>query len=250
MKPVFSEYDYLTNTHVEMISEKQHNILHWNNEKQSYSEDKEMKQGGCFLHILQPHCNSLLHLQDGDSSQGTGHSTGHISIHTVTLSGEEEFDEEVMSQSSINTLRSYQDGESIGSYGGDNKEHAGYDLEPQMCRIDRQNGMLQQHQNQISNDISVGNINFQPHAQFNEPERVSLDSFASNEQSEDGYPHVDLDTIDSGFGECSSPGAAEHKDSDLFHEHKNSNSNYVKQWMICSTIQEDSSNSGNELHET
>ncbi|CAK6958955.1 interleukin 21 receptor%2C tandem duplicate 1 [Scomber scombrus] len=252
VKPAFSEYDYHGfNKDVEAITEKQHDVLHWNSEKQRYSEDKEMTQGGRILPMVEPHCsNSLLHFQEGNNSQGTGHSTGHISIHTVTLSGEEEFEGEVMSQSSINTLRSYQGGESFGAYDGDNREHAGYDLEPQISRMDRQNGILPQHENPISNDLSVGNINFHPRAQFNEPERVSLDSFASNEQSEDGYPHVDLDTIDSGFGECSSPGAADHRDSDLFHEHKNSTSNYVKQWMICSTIQEDSSNSENKLHET
>ncbi|XP_044064517.1 interleukin 21 receptor, tandem duplicate 1 isoform X2 [Siniperca chuatsi] len=257
VKPVFNEYDYLRiNSHVQMISEKQHDVLQWDNEKQSYSKDNKMKQGGNFLHMLQPHSNSLLFFQDGGSSQGTGHSTGHISIHTVTLSGEEEFEEEVVSQSSVNTLRSYQDGEHFGSFEKDNTEHAGYDLEePQMSRLDRQNGRLPHHENQISNDLSVENINFQPRVQLNEPERVSLDSFASNEQSEDGYPHVDLDTMDSGFGECSSPGAsdsniAEQINSDLFHEHKSSNSNYVKQWMICSTIQEDSSNSENEIHET
>ncbi|KAM9723746.1 interleukin 21 receptor, tandem duplicate 1, partial [Menidia menidia] len=39
------------------------------------------------------------------------------------------------------------------------------------------------------------------------PERASLDSFGSSSgSSEDGYPHVDLDTIDSGFGEPRSPG--------------------------------------------
>lgn len=255
MKPVFSEYDYLKiNSRVPMMSEKQHDILHWNNEKQNYSEDSETKQGGHFLQMLQPHSNLLFHLRDGGSSQGTGHSTGHISIHTVTLSGEE-FEEEVMSQSSINTLRSYQDGESFGSFEEDNREHAGYNLgEPQLSQMDIQSGILPQHENQIANDLSLENINFEPHAQFNEPERVSLDSFASNEQSEDGYPHVDLDTIDSGFVECSSPGVShsnttEQIDSDLFQEHKNSNSNYVKQWMICSAIQEDS-NSENELHET
>ncbi|XP_039972841.1 uncharacterized protein LOC120783737 isoform X2 [Xiphias gladius] len=256
VKPVFTEYDYLRiNSHVQMMGEKQHDILQWNNEAQSYSEDNETKQGGHFLHMLQPHSNSPLHFQDGGSSQGTSHSMGHISIHTVTLSGEE-FEEEVMSQSSVNTLRSFQDGESFGSFEEDNREHAGYDLEgPQLSRMDRQSGMLPQHENQVSNKLSVENLNFQPHAQFNEPERLSLDSFASNEQSEDGYPHVDLDTIDSGFVECSSPGASdsnrgEQIDSDLFHEHKNSNSNYVKQWMICNTIQENSSNSENEQRET
>lgn len=255
MKPVFSEYDYLRiNSLVPMMSEKQHDILHWNNEKQSYSDDSETKQGGHFLHMLQPPSNLLLNLQDGGSSQGTGHSTGHISIHTVTLSGEE-FDEDVMSESSINTLRSYQDGGSFGSFEEDNREHAGYNLgEGQLSRMERQSGISPQHENQIANNLSVENLNFQPRAHFNEPERVSLDSFVSNEQSEDGYPHVDLDTIDSGFVECSSPGVShsnttEQMDSDLFHEHKTSNSNYVKQWMICSTIQEDS-NSENELHES
>ncbi|XP_070768676.1 interleukin 21 receptor, tandem duplicate 1 [Enoplosus armatus] len=252
VKPVFSEYDYLRiNSQGQMM--KQHDVLQWDSEKQSYGEDHAMKQGQ-FLHMLQPHSNSLLFFQDGDSSQGTGHSTGHISIHTVTLSGEEEFEGEAVSQSSVNTLSSYQDGESFGSFEKDNREHAGYDLEElQMSRLNRQSGRLP-HENQISNDLSVENINFQPHVQLNEPEIVSLDSFVSNEQSEDGYPHVDLDTMDSGFGECSSPGASdsnitEQIDSDLF-EHKSSNSNYVKQWMICSTIQEASSNSVNELHET
>uniref|UniRef100_A0A3B4G5L7 Interleukin-21 receptor-like n=1 Tax=Pundamilia nyererei TaxID=303518 RepID=A0A3B4G5L7_9CICH len=198
VKPVFSEYDYLRiSPNVQMMSEKQHDILHWSDE----------------------------------NSQGNSHSTGHISIHTVTLSGED-FDEEVTSQSS---LRSYQDGASLGSFEEDNREHASYALEePHMSRMNRQSGVLPQHENRISNDLLVENLNFQPHDQFNEPERVSLDSF---EQSEDGYPHVDLDTIDSGFGECGSPGAsdsntADQINSDLFHQHTNSNSNYVKQWMI------------------
>ncbi|KAM9353549.1 interleukin 21 receptor, tandem duplicate 1 [Symphorus nematophorus] len=255
VKPVFSEYDYLRiNSQVQMKSEKQHDILQWSNEKRSFGEDNEMRQGGHFLHMLPPHSNSLLFFQDGSSSQGTGHSTGHISIHTVTLSGEEEFEEEVGSQSSVNTLRSYQDGESFSSFGEDNREQAGFDLEePQVSRLDRQIEILPHHENQISNDLSVESVNFQPHVQLQEPERVSLDSFVSNEHSEDGYPHVDLDTIDSGFGECSSPGASDSNIADQidsFHEHKTSNSNYVKQWMICSTIQEDTSNSENELHET
>lgn len=248
VKPVFNEYDYLRiSSSAQVISETQHDVLQWNIKKQSYAEESETNQGGGpFVNMLQPPSNPLLHLQDAGSSQGTSHSTGHISIHTVTLSGEE-FEAEVSSRSSINTLRIYQDGESFGSFEEDNREHAGFDLdEPQMDRMARQHDII--------NDLLVENINFEPHAQFNEPERVSLDSFVSNEQSEDGYPHVDLDTIDSGFGECSSPSAsdsntAEHMDSDLFQEHKNSNSNYVKQWMICSTIQEDSGNLESEAHE-
>ncbi|XP_070691699.1 interleukin-21 receptor-like [Pempheris klunzingeri] len=242
VKPVFSEHDYVRiSPQIQPTSEKRHSVLEWKNEKQSYSGDNEMKQAGHFLHMLQPHSSSLLLFQDGASSQGTSHSAGHIFIHTVTLSGEEEFEAEVALQ---------------GSFEEDNRQQAGFDLEePQISRLERQSGILPHQENQISNDISAENIIFQPHAQPNEPERVSLDSFASHEQSEDGYPHVDLDTIDSGFGECSSPGAsdsniAEQIDSDLYRGHKISNSNYVKQWMISSTIQEDSSNSENDLHET
>lgn len=216
VKPLFSEYDYMTtSSQVQMTSEKQPDFLPWNHEKPAYKEDIETRQGGHFLYVLPPHSNSLLFFKDGGSSQGTGHSTGHISIDTVTLSVEDDI------------------------------EQAGFDLEEdQMAR-----GLLPHHENQISNEL-----NFQLHVQPNEPERVSLDSFASNEPSEDGYPHVDLDTIDSGFGECSSPGASdsnstEQIDSDSFPEHKSSNSNYVKQWMVCSTIQEDSSNAENELQE-
>lgn len=216
VKPLFSEYDYMTtSSQVQMTSEKQPDFLPWNHEKPAYKEDIETRQGGHFLYVLPPHSNSLLFFQDGGSSQGTSHSTGHISIDTVTLSVEDDI------------------------------EQAGFDLEEdQMAR-----GLLPHHENQISNEL-----NFQLHVQPNEPERVSLDSFASNEPSEDGYPHVDLDTIDSGFGECSSPGASdsnstEQIDSDSFPEHKSSNSNYVKQWMVCSTIQEDSSNAENELQE-
>ena len=238
-----------------MMGEKQHDILQWTNKKQSNNEDIEAKEGEHFPHTLQPHSNMLMHYQEGGSSQGTSHSMGHISIHTVTLSGEE-FEEEAMSQSSINTIRSYQDGGSLGSFEEDKREHVGYNLEgPQLSGMDRQSGMLPENENRVSDKLSAENVNFQLRAQFNEPERLSLDSFASNEQSEDGYPHVDLDTIDSGFVECSSPGASdsnrgEQIDSDLFHEHKNSNSNYVKQWMIYNTIQENSSTSENELRET
>nr|XP_046256303.1 interleukin 21 receptor, tandem duplicate 1 isoform X2 [Scatophagus argus] len=257
VKPVFSEHDYFRiSSQVQTPSEKLHDILQWNSEKQSYGEDNELGQGSHLLHMLQPHSNSLPLFQDGCGSQGTGHSTGHISIHTVTLSGEDGFKGEDTSQSSVNTLRSYHHGESFGSFRKDNREQAGYDLdESQMLRVDGQSVELPQHEDQLSNNLIVENVNLHPLIQLNEPERVSLDSFASNEQSEDGYPHVDLDTIDSGFGECSSPGAsdsniAEQIDSHSFHEHKSSNSNYVKQWMACSAIQEDSSNMENELQET
>lgn len=223
-----------------MKSEKQDDVLQWDNEKPNYRENSEMNEDGHFLHMLQPHSNSLLFFQGGSSSQANSHS---ISIHTVTLYEEEEFEGEVVSQSSVSALRSYQDGESLGLFREENTEPAGYDLEePQMARFNRQSGVLSHHENQMSNASSVENLNISPRIQFIELERVSLDSLALNEQSDDGYPHVDLDTIDSGFGECSSPGAtdsngAEQTDSELFPEHKSSNSNYVRQWMVCSTVE-------------
>ncbi|KAK5862058.1 hypothetical protein PBY51_017490 [Eleginops maclovinus] len=244
VKPIFRECDYvMINSNAQMIGETQHKVLQWNNEKQSNSEGNGMDGGVDLFHALQPRSGSMLFFQDGGSSQGAGHSTGHVSIHTVTLSGGEEFEEEVVSQSSVNTYRSFQDRENVGSFEGDNRDHSRYALE----EPHRRSG--------ISNDLLAENRNFQPPAQIIEQERVSLDSFASNEHSEDGYPHMDLDTIDSGFGECSSPGASDSKmleqiNSELCHDHKSSNSNYVKQWMICGPIQEGSSNSENELFET
>ncbi|XP_074540560.1 interleukin 21 receptor, tandem duplicate 1 [Halichoeres trimaculatus] len=246
VKPAFSEYDYLKiSAHAQRKSEMEPDIFQWNDEKRSNSEDGQMTQGGQFLHMLQPPSDMLPFLQDGGSSQSTGHSSGHISINTVTLSGEDEFGGDERSRSSVNTLRSYRDGGSFGSFGDDLEERPA-------SRLDGQSGMLPQRDIQVSNDLSLENVNFEPHAQVDEPERVSLDSFVSHELSEDGYPHVDLDTIDSGFGECSSPGASDSNMAEqmaLFQEHKNSNSNYVKQWMFCSTIQEDSGDTENETHE-
>lgn len=240
MKPVFSEFDYLRiSSQVQMKSEKQHDVLQWDDEKPNYREDSKMNQDGHCLQTPQPHSNSLLFFQGGSSSQGNSHS---ISIHTVTLSGEEEFEGEVVSQSSVSAVRSDQDGESFGLF-IENGEPPGFELEePLMARFNRQSGVLSHHDNQMSNASSEEILNILPCIQFIELAMGSLESLALNEQSDDGYPHVDLDTIDSGLGECSSPGAsdsngAELKDSELFPELKSSNSNYVRQWMACSTVE-------------
>lgn len=221
-----------------MTSEKQYDVPQYNNNKQTYKENSKMAQQDGFLSLLQPYSDSLAFFQDGSSSQGTSHSTGHISIHTVTLSGEEGFEDEVGSQSSVNAPRSFRVGGNIGLIGQLDIEQAGYDLEDvQVARLNRYNRVLLHHEN-------LAEEHFLPHVPFIEPERVSLDSLALNEQLEDPYPPVDFDTIDSGFGECSSPGASdtnggEQIDSDSLHDHKTSNSNYVKQWMARSTAEED-----------
>lgn len=235
MKPNFKEYDYLmTDPGWQTTTDKQ-SVLHWKNQEQSFGA-YETKEGGDFLRTPSSP------LQDDSSSPSIAHSTGHISIYTVTLSGEE-FEEEVTSQSS---LRSYPDGESFSSFGDADRDQAGYRLEivSMRSRIS-----LQRHA--PINNLSTENLNYEADAPFNEAERVSLNSFVSTEQSDDGYPRVDLDTIDSGFGECGSPGASDSNPAeqlDSFHEHNHSN--YVRQWNICRAILEDPSNASDELHET
>ncbi|KAM6910485.1 uncharacterized protein FYW49_012425 [Xenentodon cancila] len=250
--PIFNECDYVRmNTSDQMMSKKMYDILRWSNENENYNANRETKEGGQFLSRQQPPNSMLLDPQETGSSEGGGHSTGHISIHTVTIYGES-FEEGDTSQSS---LQSYRDGKSFGSFEDSNRDQDTYGVqEPQVSRMNEQSRMLPQRENQIADDLLLEeNMNFQPEAQFIEAERVSLDSFVSNEQSEDGYPHVDLDTVDSGFGECSSPGVSDSNSAkliDSFLENKNINSNYVKQWMICSTTYEDSSSVNDELDDT
>ncbi|KAM8869244.1 interleukin 21 receptor, tandem duplicate 1 [Spinachia spinachia] len=169
VKPAFSEHDYLrTNPRAQATNERQRGAPQWNDGKRRCGEDRAAGPGGPLLQPPQPHSDPRLFSQDG------GHA--NVSIHTVTLSGEEELEE----------------------------DHAG-----------RAGGVLPQRENRLPNDLDFGPV---------EPERVSLDSFASNELSEDGYPRVDLDTIDSGFGECA------------VHDHNSLSSNYVKQWVARGTI--------------
>ncbi|KAM4600324.1 interleukin 21 receptor, tandem duplicate 1 [Polymixia lowei] len=245
VKPVFSEYDILMiSTPVQVMTEKRQEVPPaWSTERETYGEDNEKKQGGRSHECFYPPGAPVLHVHEAGSWHGgTGHSTGHISIHTVTLSGEEESGEEGVSGSSGNTLRSYQDEETFGLYAEGDVECGDFDSgEPQRSRMCRGGGLLAQGENQISAGLSVSSMDCQSSVRVIEPERVSLDSFKSNGQSEDGYPSVDLDTIDSGFGEadCSSPvtseSSTEERIDSAFY------SNYVKQWMIGSTLQEDPS---------
>uniref|UniRef100_A0A3Q2Y4I3 Fibronectin type-III domain-containing protein n=1 Tax=Hippocampus comes TaxID=109280 RepID=A0A3Q2Y4I3_HIPCM len=77
---------------------------------------------------------------------------------------------------------------------------------------------------------------------FNDwPEEVERASLASSRQSDDGYPRVDLDTVDSGFGECTSPShSSSGEPAGVFlPDPQSSRSNYVKQWMMCGDAGED-----------
>lgn len=204
----------------------EHDVIQLNSEKQSCTE-KEVKQSGHFFHELQARDSSLLPCQDGGSGSSSSDQIGHISIHTVTLSEEEVFEEDGTSQSSACVLRGDQDRERFEFFGADMEEQAGYGLE------EAEHGLLPQLQHQADHRASVGDNHVPFHIQLFEEERASLDSLTLNEQSDDGYPHVDLDTIDSGFGEYNSPGAS-HGAQQTFslHEQINFHSNYVKQWMV------------------
>uniref|UniRef100_A0A672I0G3 Fibronectin type-III domain-containing protein n=1 Tax=Salarias fasciatus TaxID=181472 RepID=A0A672I0G3_SALFA len=144
VKPVFSEVDYFRPALDEPLRGRRPDVLLWSCEE-----------------VLEPVAPQD---REGAGPEGTG-----LSIHTVTLSGED-FQED-------GSLRSFSEGEEPR---GGAREQAPEEQEEE-------------------EDFPF---------RLDEAERASLDSFASgSRRSEDGYPHVDLDTIDSGFGECSSPDA-------------------------------------------
>lgn len=230
VNPVFKECDYLMiSSQVQMKSEQE--VVQWGGEKQSCTGSNEGEKAGNFFHKLQAHDSSLLLCQDGGSAGGD--CVGRISIHTVTLSEEDGFEEEGMLQNSACVLGSDQDRESFELFVEDMKEQAAFGLG------EAESGLLPVLQRQASDDSSGENNHVPLHIRIFGEERASLYSLALNEQSEDGYPHVDLDTIDSGFGEYNSPGASPGAEqTQPLHEHINFPSNYVKQWMVCQTVEE------------
>lgn len=242
---MFSEYDLLRITsQPSTTSEKQLEVGQATTKKQSYWTSSS---GSPLFPALQPSDNSLLFFLEGGHSDCTGHSAGHVSIHTVTLSGDRELLDEALSESSPSDLRGHRDRENFGVFGGDDREQAAFLFEEPAVvaaaavRHDRHVGVLE-NLREPARHSSAEDLNFQPHVNFVEAERESLDSFVFNERSDDGYPHVDLDTVDSGFGECASPGVSDSNDSepkDSLHDYKSSHhSNYVKQWVACSTAED------------
>lgn len=145
----------------------------------------------------------------GGSSLGFGHSSGHISMDTVTVSGQEgamsNFEE--TNRNAVEVPDEIEDPEPGNR---ESSEVQGFN-EWQLQANDAENG-----------------------------EELSLDSFSSNEHSDYGYPQIglDLDTIDSGFleSDCSSPVSSEceggeRMDTGLLGGTVGTHSNYVKQWM-------------------
>lgn len=241
---MFSEYDLLRiSSQPPTTSEKLLEVGQTTTEKQSYSTGGS---GSQLFPVLQPSDNSLLFFLEGGHSDCTGHSAGRVSIHTVTLSGDRELLEDALPESSPSDLRGHQDRENFGVFGGDDREQAAFLFEEPVvaaapARHNRHSG-VPENLRELGRHSSAENLNFQPHVDFVEGERASLDSFVFNECSDDGYPHVDLDTVDSGFGECASPSASDSNNSEpteSLHEYKSSqHSNYVKQWVACSTAED------------
>lgn len=235
VKPVFSEYDVLRiSSEPPTTSGKQLEVGQGTTERPNCWANSS----GQLFPALQPGDNSLLFFLEGGRSDCTGHSAGQISIHTVTLSGDGELLEEGAA------CRGQRPRENFGAFGGDDREQVAFLFEESAAaaaRHSRHSG-VSENLREPSRHSSAEALNFPPHVDFAEAERASLDSFVFNERSDDGYPHVDLDTVDSGFGECASPGASDSNDSeptDSLHEYKSSqHSNYVKQWVACSTVED------------
>lgn len=245
---MFSEYDLQRiSSQRPATSEKQLDVGQTTAEKQNYWASSSSSRQ--LFSALKPGDNSLLFFLEGGQSDSTGHSAGQVSIHTVTLSGHRELLEEALSESSPNDPRGQRDRLPFGVLGGDDREQAAFLFEelPLVAAAAaglRNNGHsgVPENLRELERYSLAENLDFQPHVNFVEAERASLDSFVFNERSDDGYPHVDLDTVDSGFGECASPGASDSNDSeptDSLHEYKSSqHSNYVKQWVACSTVED------------
>ncbi|XP_066529857.1 interleukin 21 receptor, tandem duplicate 1 [Hoplias malabaricus] len=166
----------------------------------------------------------------GGSSLGTTHSSGHISMDTVTVSGQEG----TMSEWTGESGRSRAD----PSFHRAGQRAPGVSDQEDVLELGGREGLEHRHLDNWqleANDID--NI-----------EEISLDSYSSNEHSDDGYPQMglDLDTIDSGFleSDCSSPmnsecDTSEHPDAPLLGGGVGAHSNYVKQWVAIIPMSEE-----------
>lgn len=166
----------------------------------------------------------------GSGSQVVTHSGGHISMDTVTVSGQEGIVADWSSESHRRSIEDFPNSEEADRRAHEIADGQLRDLLP------NRRGSLQ----------DCDDWHVQDHI-----ERVSLVSYSSNEHSDDGYPQMglDLDTIDSGFleSDCSSPSAFDEKEQietasldgvGVFH------SNYVKQWVSFTAVQVDTHSSG------
>ncbi|XP_051569573.1 interleukin-21 receptor-like [Myxocyprinus asiaticus] len=172
----------------------------------------------------------------GSNSDGVTHSGGHISMDTVTVSDQEGIMADCSGKSHKRSLEEF-----LNSKEANQRLLEVTDGQPEAVGPDRRGGLqaLDCDDWHLQED-DLENI-----------EHVSLDSYSSNEQFDDGYPQMglDLDTIDSGFleSDSSSPSAFdgnEQIETSSLDGVECSHSNYVKQWAAFSAVQVDTQSTG------
>ncbi|XP_043090926.1 interleukin 21 receptor, tandem duplicate 1 [Puntigrus tetrazona] len=170
----------------------------------------------------------------GSNSQGIAHSGGHISMDTVTVSGQEGVMADWSGDSHRRSLEDFLHGK---------------DANQRAAEMDDRQPLVQDGRRSLQGS-DFDDWHLQEHDLEN-MEQVSLASYSSNEQSDDGYPQMglDLDTIDSGFleSDCSSPSAFdgnEQIETSSLDGVGRSHSNYVKQWVAFTSVQVDAHSNG------
>lgn len=170
----------------------------------------------------------------GSNGNSVAHSGGHISIDTVTVSGQEGVVADWSGDSHRRSLKDF-----LNDKDANQRAAEIADRQP---LVPEGSGSLQ--------GSDCDDWHLQEHDLEN-IEQVSLDSYGSNEQSDDGYPQMglDLDTIDSGFleSDCSSPSAFdgnEQIETESLDGVGGSHSNYVKQWVAFTAVQVDAHSTG------
>ncbi|XP_067276683.1 interleukin 21 receptor, tandem duplicate 1 isoform X2 [Pseudorasbora parva] len=170
----------------------------------------------------------------GSNGNSVSHSGGHVSIDTVTVSGQEGIVADWSADSHRQSIKDFLNDKDV------NQRSA--DIADRQPLVPEGNGSLR--------GLDCDDWHLQEHDLEN-IERGSLDSYNSNEQSDDGYPQMglDLDTIDSGFleSDCSSPSAFdgnEQIETESLDGVGGSHSNYVKQWVAFTAVQVDAHSTG------
>ncbi|XP_077069523.1 interleukin 21 receptor, tandem duplicate 1 [Siphateles boraxobius] len=200
-------------------------VLCENQQNDSSEEPSNSRNGERDFGLAGQNSSKLYFL--GGNSNSVAHSGGHISMDTVTVSGQEGVVADWSGDSQRRSLEDFLDDKDTNQRAAEIADRQ--PLVPEgSASLDCDDWHLQEH--------DLENI-----------EQVSQDSYGSD----DGYPQMglDLDTIDSGFleSDCSSPSAFdgnEQIETDSLDGVGGSNSNYVKQWVAFTAVQVDAHSTG------
>lgn len=169
----------------------------------------------------------------GSNSHVFTNSSGHISMDTVTVSGQDALLAEWSGESNRQSIDDFHNGTEA-------------DQRAVEMAYGQPRALLHNGRGRIQG-LDCDDWDIQDH-ELENVEQVSLFSCSSNEHSDDGYPQMglDLDTIDSGFleSDCSSPSGfdgKEHTDTESLDGVGLFQSNYVKQWVTFTAVQVDNS---------